>query len=247
MTAALLTLVQWLSPAFPTGGFAYSHGVEAAVVQGQVGNAADLQNWLRDVLRFGAGRQDAILLAAALRPGADHQALDDLARALQPSSERLAETLDQGAALARTVASICADLSARGAAPGCLPPEHRLPPEQRLPARALPVAFGEAVTHLLADPAQPDQAQPNQSQPDPAQVIALYLHGFASNLVSGAVRFIPLGQTEGQRVLARLHPEIIALAEAAVHATIDDIGGAAFGSDLAAMAHETLEVRIFRT
>jgi urease accessory protein len=226
VNAALLTLVQWLSPAFPTGGFAYSHGIEAAVVQGQIRRAADLQGWLRDVLRFGAGRQDAILLAAGLRPGADFQALDDLARALQPSSERLAETLDQGAALARTVTAICGDMLPTPVLPAPL-----------LPARALPVAFAEAVATLL----------PGGGRPDPAQVIALYLHGFVSNLVSGAVRFIPLGQTEGQGVLARLHPDIIALAAAVVDATPDDIGGAAFGADLAAMAHETLEVRIFRT
>lgn len=208
---ALLTLVQWLSPAFPTGGFAASHGIEAAVTQGRIRSAEDLRGWLADVLAHGAGRQDAILLAHALRPGADHDALSDLARALQPSAERLAETMEQGAAFARTIAGMTG---------------------RDLPARPLPVAVGQAAAPLSLDP---------------AQVAALYLHAFASNLVSGAVRFVPLGQTEGQAVLASLHPLIETLARGAVSASLDDIGSAAFGSDLTAMEHETLEVRIFRT
>lgn len=211
MTAGLLTLVQWLSPAFPTGGFAYSHGIEAAIFQGRIRDAEGLGLWLADVLHHGAGRQDAILLAHALRIGADHAALSDLACAIQPSSERLTETLDQGAAFARTVAAMTG---------------------RDLPARALPVAVGQAAGELSLDP---------------AQVVGLYLHAFASNLVSGAVRFIPLGQTEGQAVLAALHPVIQTVAQAAISASLDDIGGAAFGSDLSAMEHETMEVRIFRT
>lgn len=210
-TPALLTLVQWLSPAFPTGGFAYSHGIEAAVVRGDVAGAEGLRLWLTDVLTFGAGRQDAILLAHALRDGADHDALSDLARALQPSAERLAETVEQGSAFARTVAGMTG---------------------RELPARPLPVAVGQAAAALALEP---------------AQVVALYLHSFASNLVSGAVRFLPLGQTEGQAVLSALHPVIEGVAQAAVSASLDDIGSAAFGSDMAAMEHETLDVRIFRT
>jgi len=80
-----------------------------------------------------------------------------------------------------------------------------------------------------------------------AQVAALYLHGFMSNLVSVAVRFVPLGQTEGQQVLASLHGSIEGVAARAGTATEDDLGTAALGADLAAMRHETMDVRIFRT
>ncbi|MFN3722179.1 MAG: urease accessory protein UreF [Paracoccaceae bacterium] len=211
MTHALLTLVQWLSPAFPTGGFAYSHGLEAAISTGQVRDAAGLRHWLSDVLEFGAGRQDAILLVQSLQDGADHAGLDALVRALQPSSERLTETLDQGTAFARTVAGLTG---------------------RSLPARCLPIAVGEAAAPLGL-PA--------------AQVAALYLHAFASNLTSVAMRFMPLGQAEGQGVLAALHPLIHALAEEASTLTLDDLGASALGADLAAMAHETMDVRIFRT
>jgi urease accessory protein len=78
-------------------------------------------------------------------------------------------------------------------------------------------------------------------------VAALYLQGFAGARVSVAVRFVPLGQTEGQRLQAALHPAIEEVADEAVAAGLDGIGTAVFGADLAAMEHERLEVRIFRT
>jgi urease accessory protein len=81
----------------------------------------------------------------------------------------------------------------------------------------------------------------------PEQVLVLALHAFASNLVSVAVRFVPLGQTEGQAVLAGLHPLIAAIAREAAEAGLDDIGTAALAADLAAMQHETMDVRIYRT
>ncbi len=104
---ALLTLAQWLSPAYPVGAFSYSHGLEWAVEAGQVHNADTFRDWLEDILRFGTGRNDAILLACAYRfdPGALRE-LDDLARAYAPSKERLLETEAQGAAFCRTTAAI---------------------------------------------------------------------------------------------------------------------------------------------
>ncbi len=128
---ALLTLVQWLSPAFPTGAFACSHGLETVIAQGVVRDSSSLRDWLCGALEHGAGWQDAVLLAQALAPGADHDALGALARALAPSAERLTETLDQGAAFARTVAAISG---------------------QTLPPRALPIAVGQAAASLGLPP-----------------------------------------------------------------------------------------------
>ncbi|KJS41066.1 urease accessory UreF family protein [Roseovarius sp. BRH_c41] len=209
MTPAHLTLIQWLSPAFPTGAFAYSHGLERQISTGVVTDAASLEVWLTNVLRYGAGWQDAVLLAQSL--DGDSSALDDLARALQPCAERLQETREQGAALARTVAGITGRV---------------------LPMRSLPVALGEAAKPL--DLPKLD-------------VISLYLQGLAGNLVTIAIRHIPLGQTEGQLVLSRLLPLIHDLARSAADATLDDLGGCALAGDLAALQHETQDVRIFRT
>lgn len=211
MTAALMTLVQWLSPAFPTGAFAYSHGMEQVISDGGIRSGADLEGWLSDVLRFGAGKQDAILLAAALEPGADWDGLAELCVALQPSAERLREVSEQGAAFARTVAALT---------------------DTVVPERPLPVAVGAAAAGLGLEK---------------RDVIALYLHAFASNLVSAAVRFVPLGQNDGQAALSRLHPLVARLADEAAVLTVDDIASAALGADLAAMRHEDLDVRIFKT
>jgi urease accessory protein len=212
MTAAgLMTLVQWLSPAFPTGGFAYSHGMEQVIHDGGITSGADLEAWLADVLRFGAGKQDAILLSAALEAGADHAALGALAVALQPSAERLRETADQGAAFARAVSVLTG---------------------QEMASYPLPVAVGSAAQGLGLEK---------------SQVIALYLHAFSSNLISVAVRFVPLGQNEGQAALAALHPLIQSIADTAAGQGVDAIESAAFGADLAAMRHEGMDVRIFKT
>lgn len=208
---AHLTLVHWLSPAFPTGAFAYSHGLERVIAQGTVRDAAGLEAWLRNILRFGAGWQDAVLLCHALEPGADAAAFDALARALQVSAERCREGAEQGAALARTVAGI----TGREIAP-----------------RMLPVALGIAAAPL---------GLPK------ADVARLYLQAFAGNLCTIATRHVPLGQTEGQRVLGQLLPEIDDLGTRAALAGLDDLGGCALAGDLAALQHEVMEVRIFRT
>ncbi len=208
---ALLTLVQWLSPAFPVGGYAYSHGLEWAIRAGAVRDAAGLQGWLADVIAQGSGRSDALLLALSLAPGADHAGLAAHARALAPAKERLVETMDQGRAFTLATNAL-------------LGQDHAPAP--------LPVAVGRAAAGL---------GLPVE------RVLALYLHGFASGLVQGAVRFVPLGQTEGQQVLAALHPVIGRIARWAAVAGLDDLGSAGFGSDMAAMAHEAMEVRIFRS
>ena len=208
---ALLRLTQWLSPAFPVGSYAYSHGLEWAISAGDVTTAAQLQRWIGTVLTEGAGRTDAILLAQALRPETDLADLAALAQALAASRERLVETLDQGRALGQTIAALTGQ------------------PQPEMP---YPVALG-AAARGLGLPAEP--------------VVSLYLHAFASALVQAAVRFVPLGQTEGQAVLAALHPVILQVAAEAVQAEVDQIGSGAFRSDLAAMRHETMDVRIFRT
>ncbi|MFI0397296.1 urease accessory protein UreF [Paracoccus jiaweipingae] len=209
--AARLLAVQMLSPAFPVGGFAYAQGLEWAMDQGAVRDAGGVARWLAEVLEYGAGWSDAVILSLALRPGADHAALDDLARALCLPAERLTETTEQGAAFARHAAALTG-------APG--------------DALALPVAVGRAMAGL-------DLPR--------AELIALFLHNQALNLTQAAVRFLPLGQTDGQKVLAGLGALILRLAARAADATQDDLGGCAIGADIAQMRHETMETRIFRT
>ncbi|WP_254446089.1 urease accessory protein UreF [Ruegeria sp. HKCCD7255] len=92
--ADILTLTQWLSPAYPVGGFAYSHGLEAAIEAGRINTATDTQAWIADVLEFGSGWIDAVFLVAGYKADDPEQlaATDAAARAFCASSERLKET-----------------------------------------------------------------------------------------------------------------------------------------------------------
>lgn len=208
----LLTLVQWLSPAFPTGAFAYSHGLEAAVVLGDVQDEAGFADWLADILDHGSGWTDAVLLALALSGSEDAEDLAATARALAGSRGRLRETTDLGTAFGQALARMVGQ-----------------PDPAPMP---LPVAFGLAARRLDL----------------PARlIVAMYLQSMAANLVSAAVRFVPLGQSAGQRVLAAQKPRFSALAERACAASLHDLGTAAFRAEWQAMRQETLDTRIYRT
>lgn len=206
----LLTLNQWLSPSFPTGAFAYSHGVEAAISMGWITGAETLEDWLRDCLTDGTGRSDAIWLRLAYSADAP-ETVDASARSFTIARERLREAERQGAAFAATVNAVWGF---------------------ELPELLLPVAVGRAAR--LADL-------------DLDETLSLYLHAFVSNLVSAAIRLCPIGQTAGQRVVRNLQDQCIAVAEETEGATEADVVGNAFLSDIAAMAHETLEPRLFQS
>lgn len=208
-----LTLMQWLSPGYPVGAFAYSHGLERVVETGAIQNAGQFEAWLTDILRYGAGRSDAILLHSAHRTdtAARLRDLDDLARALAPSSERRMETELQGEAFAQTTDAIWSLDDA---------------------PRAYPVAVGVAA---------------KRAGIDPVMTCAAFLHAFAANLTSAAIRLIPLGQTEGQAVLARMTHLCQQIAEDTAHLTTDDIGSSTFAADIASMQHETQYSRQFRS
>jgi urease accessory protein len=75
--------------------------------------------------------------------------------------------------------------------------------------------------------------------------LTAWLHAFAANLVSAAVRAVPLGQTDGVAVIAGLEPVILAVADRAAGSTLDDLGSATLVSDIASLRHETLEPRLF--
>ena len=222
---APLPLLIWLSQAFPVGAFAYSHGLEWAVEAGDIVDAASLQGWLVDLLEFGTPRSDAILFSTAFRAAgaADWPAfmdINDLAVSLTASAERRLETTAQGAAFIRA-----------GRAAWDCEPLRRLDraPDGRI---AYPVALAAAAS--------------GHGLPLAASLEAFVLAQVA-NLVSAALRLGPIGQTDGQKVLAALVPRVLALAGEAQTATLADLGGCAFRSDVGAMRHETQYSRLFRS
>ena len=221
----LARLMTWLSPAFPVGGFSYSHGLEWVVETGKIKDAATLGSWIEDLLVHGAGRTDAIFLAEAWRAiSADDAPLlnevVELAAAFAPSAERRLETLAQGAAFMTAVDS-------RLAACRAVDDFGRQNAEI-----AYPVAVGVcAAAHGLPL----------------AATAQAFVQAFAANLVSAGVRLIPLGQTDGLRVIARLEPLIPRVVAGALAASLDDVGGIAVMADIASMRHETQYTRLFRS
>ncbi|MBB3771251.1 urease accessory protein [Angulomicrobium tetraedrale] len=223
--ADLLALFVWLSPAYPVGAFAYSHALEWAVETGDIRDAATLAGWVDDLLRHGGPFADAVLLAHAWRATEteDDAALAEvleLASAFAPARERQMETLNQGDAF----------ISATRLAW----PSPRL---DRLPdiwagRVAYPVAVGiAAAAHGLPLGA----------------TLGAYLNAVAANLISAAVRLVPLGQTDGNRTLAGTTSTVRAVVPLALQVPLDRLGGAAFRSDIAAMRHETQYTRLFRS
>jgi len=206
----VLTLAQWFSPAFPVGAFAYSHGLEQAIFEGDVTDAASLSDWIEDVLRFGAGRSDALFLAAAFAANQTELGnIDARARAFTSSKERLMETDLLGAAFGRISASLSGE---------------------DVSGFTYPVAVGWAA----------------QRAGLPLELTtSMYLHAFTGSLVSVGQRLIPIGQTDGQKIiqsLAGLCQNI-----ATMGGDLNDLSSTAFASDIAAMRHETLNSRVFRT
>lgn len=222
--AALYRLLTWLSPGYPLGAFSYSHGLEHAVEAGLIGDADELKRWVATILEAGAGWSDAALFAAAWRAvaAADTALLDEiaaLATAWRATAETACESEAQGAAFLATTRSAWPHASL-----DALARRHRVV--------ALPVAVAAAAAaHGVAlTPA-----------------LTAYLHGFAANLVSAGVRLIPLGQTDGQRVIAALEDCVAACCSAACAAPLDTVGTAALRVDWCSMRHETQYTRLFRS
>lgn len=217
-----LPLFAWLSPAFPVGAYAYSHGLEWAVEDGDIEDEASLLAWLEDTLTLGAGRNDAILLAQAYRALGDRAsfaAVNDLALALAPSQELRLETAQQGRSFLDAILA-------------AWPKDELADAAKHIGEIAYPVAVGlAAAAHKI-----------------PLNIaLPAFVLAFAQNLVSAAIRSAPIGQTAGQRVIHALTPRIEKLAADAETLTLDDIGGAVFRADLGSFKHETQYTRLFRS
>ena len=215
-----LRLLSWISPAFPTGGYAYSHGLEWVVEHGGVCDVATLCDWIAALLVHGSLGNDLIILHTAWDEGNETEKLKEIATfacACASSRERYEESVYQGEAF----------LKAAGVW-RVTPAAH----EMKATRWPLPVAQGMVFRRGGVSKAQ-----------------AVLSGGYAAvaALVSAAVRLVPLGQTDGLHALAQMEPALQAAASAACRQTLRDVGSACFLADLAAMQHETQTTRLFRT
>lgn len=125
--------------------------------------------------------------------------------------------------------------------------------ERRLETTAQGAAFAKATTAAWGFPLPPlpypvavGRAARLMDLPLPLTA-TLFVGAFAANLVSAGVRLVPVGQTDGQRIVAALAPLVARVAAEAIAAPLDDVGGCAFRADIAAMRHETQRTRLFRS
>jgi urease accessory protein len=222
---ALFRLLTFMSPSYPVGAFAFSGGIECAVEAGDIRDADALRGWLASMIRHGGVFCDAALFCHAHRAVAagDDSALAqtaELAAAFVASKERFLESTAQGEAF------------------------------RKITQAAWPTTALDRLTAAWHGPlAYPVVVAAACAGHGIALVPALtaFLHGVVSNLVSAGVRLIPLGQTDGQRVLGALERTIAATAARAAATAIDDIGTATLRADIAGMRHETQYTRLFRS
>jgi urease accessory protein len=224
----LYRLMAWLSPSFPVGGFSYSHGIEAAVAAGLVADRDSLRAYVSGAIADGAGRSDATLFAAVWRAvdAEDDQAFlwaAERAAAMRGTAELALECLSQGTAFLATVWASWPDLDLRrwlGLLSG----------SQCKVAYPVAVALCAAASGVNLRPA-----------------LMTYLQAFSAGLIAAGVKLIPLGQTDGQRIVASLEGPIHDAADRAMARPLDDLGSAAPAIDLLSMRHETQYTRLFRS
>jgi urease accessory protein len=239
MSLAQLRLLQLVSPALPVGAFSYSEGLEALVQAGRLRDAAGMGRWLEGELRRGALAIEAAALPqlmAALetwRLGLGAQEPGDGAGCLDQQTARQAVVELDGWLLAQREA-----------------------PELRAQQRQM----GQSLLQLLAQLGWPlPAAAPQLAWPaawawaglclelDPSDVVAGYLYGWVANQLSAAVRLVPLGPTEAQRLQLALGPLIETRATELLQADPRGLFTGGVGASLAQLGHGELYSRLFRS
>ena len=214
----LLALLQLASPGLPVGGFAYSQGLEMAIEDGTVHDAASARRWIEDLLTLSLARFEAPLWLRAWDTwkAGDRAAFarwNEECIAARETAELRAETMQMGVSLVRVMPAL-----------GIVPPT--------CSPIAFPTAFAAACAALDIDR---DAG------------LAAYLWAWAENQVLVAVKSVPLGQMAGQTLLARLHGPIDAAVGAAAALVDDDIGSASLSHAVTSARHESMYSRLYRS
>lgn len=226
--SSLLQLIWLASPALPIGGFSYSEGLESAIEHGWVHDEASAADWLADQLHLSQARSDLAVVAQALQAWPDHattagtarlQALNDWVLSTRESFEMRLQTEQMGRSLLDWLRN-------QGTAPAsALSLCSALPPTY-----PLVMALALSLAHAPLD-----------------QALQAFAFGWAENMTQAAIKSVPLGQSSGQRILARLALEI---PQAVAHALqLPDDERQAFCPMLAIASarHETQYSRLFRS
>lgn len=222
---ALVRLLHLGSPALPIGAYSYSQGLEWAVGDGTVHDAASAQRWIGDVLVLVMACGEAamtwrLLATAASDDWATYTRWNATFRASRETAELGAETEQTGHSLLRLVTDLALlDAAAVAAVPALAP--ITLPAAFALAARGFGVRAAAALT--------------------------AYVWSWLENQVLCAMKSVPLGQLAGQRMLLALGALVPGVVAAAQAVADDDLTNFAPGLAIASSRHETQYTRLFRS
>lgn len=223
--AALIHLLQLASPSLPVGAYSYSQGLEAAIENGMVNDAASARRWIVEQLQQVVAYFEAPILWRLLQAFAarDQQAVSDWTErfiAARDTAEFRAETIQMGYSLGKLVADLqIADVAL-------------LAILQSQPEIPLPTALACAAVAL--------------DVPHDAALLGM-LFSWAENQVLVCVKSVPLGQVAGQRLLLSLRPELEAAAQQAQQLADDELSNWSPGLSLLSMQHEVQYSRLYRS
>jgi len=221
----LLRLFQLASPMLPVGAYSYSQGLEAAIDAGAVSDAASVRRWITDVLECAMGRLEApvlLRLTAAWR-AQDFSAVthwNEIFLAARETAEMRAETVQMGFSLARLLAEL-----------GGID-ESALMHLRQLEEPGFPTAFALALAQWEI---------PRQDG------LTAYIWAWLENQILAAVKTVPLGQTEGQRMLLEMSAQIAQAVEMAGRLGDDELGSFMPRLAILSSRHETQHTRLFRS
>jgi urease accessory protein len=228
---AQLALWQLISPTLPVGGFNYSEGIEWLVETGTINDIHTLQDWLAHELDQGSIWVETAIMARAYRAvtpqtadtGIDHKTLhywNQWLTATRETRELRQQSWQMGRSLRKLLLDLSPDTQFLFAFDSPSAPCHY----------AIAFGLGAAFWHIELH-----------------QATLGYLHSWVNNVISAGVRLVPLGQTEGQRLLFNLMPDLIRQTERILRLKDNELYSCSWGLSLASMGHETQYSRLFRS
>ena len=223
--AHLLTLMQLTSPALPVGAYSYSEGIEMLAAKSDIATATDLFQWLSHELQWGGIRVETAVIRLSYE-ATNRQDIDQLdawnqwLSAFRETQEMRSQSWQMGRSLLRLFTDLEPALA------------------RQFPAAVTQQACNFAIAYGLVVHAW--QIPLNEAR-------LAFLQSWAANLISAAVRAVPLGQTDGQRLLRQLSTPIQAAQAEIATMTESDLMGCGWGVSLASMQHEMQYSRLFRS
>ncbi len=221
--SALLCILQLASPALPVGAYSYSEGLETLIDTEIIKNEQSLKHWLEQELRYGAIRLEAAVMVRAYNAAklSDTEALsywNNWLSAARETEELRSSSWQMGRSLVRLLLQLQPQLAENANAVGN-------------PCNYA-IAFGMAAVGW---------------EIDLTAAILGYLHSWATNLITAAVKLIPLGQTAGQQLLLKLKTNISSATGEILALEDDDLSSCGWGLSLASMNHEIQYTRLFQS